>query len=576
MPFSPPGAKPRLLVATDDTAAGGTAQVAYQIAASLTAEFDVCVAGRRNAVNARALDELARQGVAFIPYAIDEGAPWRNPLKSLYSTNAALDLLEASDPDLALTFDAGELFSFAALKCAAKESGIPHVTVINILLDDVERRFGPSFDRFVGVLAGAEAILFACEAHRRRFVALLPDHPAPRHVIANCRPDRFFERRDPLVRERLRRELSLPEDAFVCLTTARIEPHKGQTLIVRALASLERRGLGAGAILVFAGGGTEPHLRALDQEIARCGLASRVRALGPRADVVDLLDASDMFILPSKSEATSLSIIEAMAKGLPVVATGVDGILELIDETCAILLPLEEEAAIAAIAEAIDRLSRDKVLRMRLAEAGRTRANGFRIERAAARYASVLGEIVRGEITRGEITRGEIMRRSRPDASARRCERAMVPLGGAVDFADPAVAWNVLQDGWSISEAEGVWSSGPASTLLLRTGAGKGERLRLDFEVAAFVAADWPSQESYVFAEDEPVAFWRIAAPGPQKRSVLVEVADDSGGVRLRFEHMRAVTPAALGDSADARELALFVRSLTVVEATAEAARAAA
>ncbi|OBS53681.1 hypothetical protein A8B73_04005 [Methylosinus sp. 3S-1] len=554
MTVSHPSAKPRLLIATDDAAAGGTAQVAYQMAAALVGEFDISFAGRRNAANACALDELTRRGVAFIAHEIDEGAPWRNPLQSLHATDAALDLIAASEPDLLLTFDAAELISFAALKTAASRCGVPFVTVVNILLENIEQRVGPTFHRLVAGLADAEAIVFACEAHRRRFASLFPDHPAPSHVIVNCRPDRFFEQRDPLARERLRRELHLPAVAFLCLTTARIEPHKGQALIVRALASLRRRGLGDNARLVFAGGGTEPHLRALRREIARHELEDRVLTLGPRADVVDLLDASDMFILPSKSEATSLSVIEAMAKGVPVVATGVDGLLELIDESCAIMLPLAEEEAVPAIAEAIERLSRDEPLRLRLAEAGRDRADGFRIERAAARYASLLREIVE----------------RRPGKAERRYERSSIARGDTIDFADPARAWNVLREGWSFSEAEGVWSSGASSSLLLRTDARKGEMLRIEFELSAFLSPACPAQESYVFADDEPIAFWRLATPGWQKRSIEVEVADDCGRLRLRFEHMRAAAPAALGETDDSRVLALFLRRLCVAEAKAQ------
>ncbi|MBY6241352.1 glycosyltransferase [Methylosinus sp. Sm6] len=560
MTFVPARAKPRLLVATDDASAGGTAQVAYQIAAALVGDFDVRLAGRRNAVNAHALDALTRQGVAFVAYDIDEGAPWRNPLKSLYSIDQAIDLLEASDPDLLLTFDSAELFSFAALKSTAKQCGIPFVAVINILLENVEARFGFGYGALVEALAKAEAIVFACEAHRRRFDTVLPDHPAPQRVILNCRPERFFTPRDRRARERLRRELQLPEDAFVCLTTARIEPHKGQHLIVRALASLQRRGLGADVRLVFAGGASEPHLRELEREIARGALEDRVLTLGPRADVVDLLDASDLFILPSKSEATSLSIIEAMAKGVPVAATAVDGILELIDEDCAILLPLDPDAAVVAIAAAIERSSKDERLRMRLAEAARERANGFRVERAAAGYASLLREIVE---------------RRRAETSERRYRRSILPTGGAVDCANPAAAWNVLQEGWSISEAEGVWSSGPSSTLLLRTSAHKGETLLIEFDISAYVSPICSCQQSYVFADDEPVAFWRILSPGRQKLSVRVEVVDDSGRVRLRFEHMRAVRPAAFGESADPRELALFLRTVTVRAAREEASRVA-
>jgi glycosyltransferase involved in cell wall biosynthesis len=537
-----------VLIATDDTTAGGTAQVAFQIAAALGGEFDIRFAGRRNAATAGALDELALRGVTFHPYEIDEGAPWRNPLQSLYATDPAVALLEACDPDLLVTFDAAELFSSAALKSAAARCGVPHVSVINILLDDVARRFGPMFDRLVDALSQSEAIVFACEAHFRRFKSVLPDNPAPKLVIPNCRPDRFFERRDPKARERLRKELKLPADAFVCLTTARIEPHKGQTRIVQGLASLQKRGLGDPVHLVFAGGGTTQHVRELEREVTRFGLAEHVHALGPRADVVDLLDASDIFILPSKSEATSLSIIEAMAKGLPVVATGVDGILELIDEGCGILLPLEDEAAIDAIADAIERLRRDPLLRIRLAEAGRSRADAFRIERAAPRYAALIRDLLD---RRGARAPG-------------RFERSIVPIGATVDLADPAVAWNILQDGWSVSETEGVWSCGPTSTLSLRTNARRGETLRLDFEITPHLARSWPSQDSYVFANDVPIAFWHVSTPGRQRRSLFVEVGDDEGRVRLRFEHVRAVSPAALGDSQDPRELALFFHGLTV------------
>lgn len=546
--------KPRLLIATDDTTAGGTAQVAYQIALSLLPHFDVCFAGRRNAATSLRLDELAQRGAIILAHDVDEGAPWRNPLQSLHAVDRALDLIELADPDLLLTFDAAELFSFGALKSAASRCGVPYVAVINILLENVERRFGATFDRLVAASARAEAIVFACEAHRRRFRAALPEHATPEHVIPNCRPDLFFASRDGAARARLREELAIPPDALVCLTTARIEPHKGQRLIVRALAALDARGRGDKLRLVFAGGGTHEHLLELEREIARFGVESRVLTLGPRADVVDLLDASDIFILPSKSEATSLSIIEAMAKGVPVVATGVDGILELIDEDCAIVLPLEEEAAVAAIAAAIERLACDDALRLRLAEAGRRRAEDFRLDRAAARYAVLLTDILSRREARAET---------------RRFERSRLAIGDTIDFADPASAWNILQEGWACSEAEGVWTLGAHSTLRLRTNAKKGARLRLDFAIAPHLSPSWPCQESYVFAGDEPIAFWRIAAPGRQARSLLVDVANDSGLIELRLEHGRAVAPAMLGVSDDPRALALFFFSVSVVDAAA-------
>lgn len=542
----------RVLVVTDDASRGGTAHVAHQIAASLRFAFEIHFACRRNDATDGALAELERDGVVVHSYDVDEGAPWRNPLQSAFSINDALDLLEASDPDLVVTFDAAELFSLAALKFAAEGCGIPYIAVINVLLEDSERRFGAYFDLLAGSLAGAEAIVFACNAHLRRFEDALPQIHAPKRLIANSRPDRFFTPRNLDARKRLRDEFGVDDETLVCLTTARIEPHKGQTRIVRALALLARAGRGAGIRLVFAGTGLPHHLRELQEEIAALGLESSVSLLGARTDIADLLDASDVFILPSKSESTSLSIIEAMARSVPVVATGVDGILDLIDASCGILLPLEDEAAVHAIAEAIDRLRRDVQLRWRLADAARGRAERFRIGPTIIRYRDLLAEIAR----------------RRPfDARRRSFAREIMPLGGALDFSIPEKAWNFLEKGWSISEAEGIWTAGLTSTIRLRTNARKGQRLRLVFDFTPHLCPSWPIQESYVFVDGVPLAFWRLTAPGRQTRSLIFDVTDDSGMVALRFEHCRAVSPFALGLSPDPRSLALFFHRIEVLDA---------
>jgi hypothetical protein len=89
----------------------------------------------------------------------------------------------------------------------------------------------------------------------------------------------------------------------------------------------------------------------------------------------------------------------------------------------------------------------------------------------------------------------------------------------------------------------------------------------LDFEITPHLARSWPSQDSYVFANDVPIAFWRVSTPGRQRRSLFVEIGDDEGRVPLRFEHVRAISPAALGSSQDPRELALFFHGLTVTPA---------
>ena len=107
-----------------------------------------------------------------------------------------------------------------------------------------------------------------------------------------------------------------------------------------------------------------------------------MRLLGTRDDVPALLAEAGIFVLSSRSECLPMSVIEAMAAGLPVVATAVGGIPELVEhERTGILVPPGDARALAA---ALSRLAGDAGLRQRMGEAGRARAeehfdvSGFR------------------------------------------------------------------------------------------------------------------------------------------------------------------------------------------------------
>ena len=98
----------------------------------------------------------------------------------------------------------------------------------------------------------------------------------------------------------------------------------------------------------------------------------RMEVLGPRGDVSEVLARSDVFVLSSRSEGFPVSILEAMAAGLPVVATDVGGVAEAVvqDETGDLVPPGDPQA----LAEALERLVADPARRRRLGEAGRARA----------------------------------------------------------------------------------------------------------------------------------------------------------------------------------------------------------
>ena len=140
---------------------------------------------------------------------------------------------------------------------------------------------------------------------------------------------------------------------------------KDFTTLLEALARVR-----AHCRTVLAGDG--PALPAVAAAVQKDGLSERVELLGARADIAELLARSDVFVLSSSSEGFPVSILEAMAAGLPVVATDVGGVAEAVEdgETGLLVPPADSEA----LARALERLVSDADLRRRLGAAGRARA----------------------------------------------------------------------------------------------------------------------------------------------------------------------------------------------------------
>ncbi len=169
---------------------------------------------------------------------------------------------------------------------------------------------------------------------------------------------------DPAQRAAARAEAGLPTDGALLLAVGNLYAVKDHATLVRALARLPD------ARLAVAGRGEqEAALRALAAEL---GVASRVHLLGLRDDVDRLLAAADLFVHPSRAEGLPMAILEAMAAGRPVVASGVGGIGEAVveGETGLLLPPGESERWAAALAT----LLRDAAARARLGAAGHARA----------------------------------------------------------------------------------------------------------------------------------------------------------------------------------------------------------
>ncbi len=191
-------------------------------------------------------------------------------------------------------------------------------------------------------------------------------------------------------RATLRRELGLDAERTLVLCVARLHPVKDHPTLLRAFArvAVER---GDADLLLAGDGPLRGRLEALADEL---GLASRVRFLGVRDDVPKLLQAADLFCMTSLSEAASLTVLEAMAAGLPVVVTAVGGNPELVrDGRDGLLVPRGDEAAAA---RAILRLAAEPETRERMGAAGRRRVGSrFRLERTVDAYLELFLRVAR-------------------------------------------------------------------------------------------------------------------------------------------------------------------------------------
>lgn len=125
----------------------------------------------------------------------------------------------------------------------------------------------------------------------------------------------------------IRKELSIPNDAFIVLSVGELNKNKNQAVIIEAIARLDNPNIH----YVLCGKGDQRE--ALEQLAAERGLMDKVHFLGYRKDVVDICAQVDLFAMPSKREGLPVASLEAMYSGLPVVASNIRGLSdELINE----------------------------------------------------------------------------------------------------------------------------------------------------------------------------------------------------------------------------------------------------
>jgi glycosyltransferase involved in cell wall biosynthesis len=178
------------------------------------------------------------------------------------------------------------------------------------------------------IIRFADSIVAVSESQRLRLrEAWVPDRKI--HVVENAVtvPDQSVVRSNPGQTD-IRRELGLAEEARIILAAGRLSPEKGYDDLLRAMI-LVREKVPSAHLLMAGTGPMEATLRA---QVSQSGLESCVHFLGFRKDILNLYGQSDVLALSSLSEGLPNVVLESMALGLPVVATRVGGLPEIIKD----------------------------------------------------------------------------------------------------------------------------------------------------------------------------------------------------------------------------------------------------
>ena len=236
-------------------------------------------------------------------------------------------------------------------------------------------------DRLVGVGGAVRTALIENEG--------LPAHRV--EVVYNGVDLDSLATPSPDSRHRIRTEFGFSADDFVAVQVARLHQLKDHRTAIRAID--QARKTIPNIRLLIVGEGEE---RAeIERTVQTLGLNEHVRLAGTRSDIPDLLAASDVFLMSSISEGIPLTIIEAMAAGLPVVSTAVGGIPEMVEHEHSGFLA--EAGDVGGLARSLKRLWEHPEVRTAVAEAGKDVARKrFSLESMLSGYDRMYQEMLHG------------------------------------------------------------------------------------------------------------------------------------------------------------------------------------
>lgn len=296
-------------------------------------------------------EEIRKTGVEFHVLGVTPGL--RHPFHLIDIERA----LVAIGPDIVHTF---LLTASLYGRLAAMFARVPIIigTEVNIYENKEPRHIRA--ERWL--MAKTDAVVVSAGSVRDFYIDQIGAEPSKIEVIYNAVD--WSALQTTKSRDAMREELGLGPYAPVAGIVARLTEQKAHDVLFQALATT--KGLERLHLVVVGDGHLRERLEKLAVEL---GIADRLRFLGARRDLGDLMSAMDMFVMPSLWEGLPLSMVLAMGAGLPVVATNVAGIPEVVShDVNGLLVPPSDAVALGG---ALAQLVRNPDMRLRLGAAAR-------------------------------------------------------------------------------------------------------------------------------------------------------------------------------------------------------------
>ncbi len=303
---------------------GSTTNTLTSVSRQRNRGFDTALAyGITRPKPEKLLQPLIEQGIAchFIPSLVRDPTPW----KDVMALRALLRLMRKERYDLAHTHTskAGVLGRIAAGRIGLPCVHTAHGHIFYGYFGSMLTRMFVLVERFMA--RRAARLISLTDAETRESIARRIGRPEQYVTIPSGVPLGNFRNPDAALGVAFRAKWAVPHDAVLAVSVGRLTPVKGFDLLLQAFA---RSLLAQTGYLAIVGDGEDRAL--LEATANSIGAGSRIIFAGHMDDVLPALAAADFFVLASRNEGMGRAIVEAMAAGLPVVASAVGGVPEVV------------------------------------------------------------------------------------------------------------------------------------------------------------------------------------------------------------------------------------------------------